>query len=430
MAEVVIIGDDLTGSNATGALYAIKGLKVVTVADIATAQRLSDQVDVLVFNTGSRHLPEPDAAARVRTVVEFAAGIGVQIVKRVDTTLRGNIAAEVVAGLEALRACRSSGRQVALMVPAFPASGRVTVGGRQFVQGVPVARSWAATDPFTPVTTSRVAALFAGRPELRTVEVGLEELGEGLADRLAAAAQAADLVVVDAYDDSDVLAVAEAAHLASFDTGLEWLAVDTGPFGVALSASRGLGGGRNKQNPLVLVMAGSLTDQTREQLDHLVSVTGAFLLVVDADADTPVAVVDRLAEAVADGRSVVGVRTAPLVGAPTAEAADRTLQLFAEVSREALARLRPAGIYASGGDVAMTVLDALGGDGFRILNEVLPLAVIGEISGGPNAGTGFATKGGLIGAADAAFLCVTALQQASRHSSDVTLVSTATPEGK
>ncbi|MFT3877498.1 MAG: four-carbon acid sugar kinase family protein [Propioniciclava sp.] len=428
MTAVVIIGDDLTGSNATGALYAMSGLQVVTVADVATAHRTAD-VDVLVFNTESRHLSARDATAQVESVMDFAAQTGAQIVKRVDTTLRGNIATEVTAGLATLRAKRQSGRQVALMVPAFPASGRVTVGGRQLVQGVPVARSWAATDPFTPVRTSRVAGLFADQP-VRTAEIGLEELDDRLAERLAVAAHDADVVVVDAYSDEDILTVAQAAHRVGLDSDLEWLVVDTGPFGVALCANRGLGGVRTEQNPLVLVVAGSLTDQTREQLDRLISATDTALVTVDAHLDTPDKVVDALAEAVAAGRSVVGVRTAPVTGHPNAVDAELTLQFLAETARAAMTRLEPAGIYATGGDVAMTVLDALGGDGFRILSEVLPLAVIGEVSGGPYDGTGLATKGGLIGDADAAVLCVAALQQASRHSADVTLVDPATQEGK
>ncbi|WP_051209050.1 four-carbon acid sugar kinase family protein [Propionicicella superfundia] len=430
MADVVIIGDDLTGSNATGALYAMGGLAVVTVADIATAERIQDDVDVLVFNTESRHLPGPAASARVAEVVAFAAGTGAQIAKRVDTTLRGNIAAEVAAGLAALRARRDSGRQAVLMVPAFPASERVTVGGCQFVQGVPVARSWAAGDPFTPVTTSRVSALFSGMPGLRTRELGLEDLNADLAASLATAGHSADVVVVDAYDDADLLTVAKAAQRAAESGDLEWLVVDTGPFGVALSRQRGLGGGRTEQNPLILVMAGSLTEQTRAQLDHLAATSDARLITVDPAVDAATDIVERLAQAAMAGHSVIGLRTVLPSGPPTAEAADTSLRLFADVARAATERLRPAAIYATGGDVAMTVLRALGGDGFRILSEVLPLAVVGEVSGGPYAGIGLATKGGLIGDTDAATLCVNALQQASRHAADVTLVSPATSEGK
>lgn len=429
MAAVVIVGDDLTGSNATGAQYAVQGLNVVTVADVGTAERIHGEVDVLVFNTESRHRPAAEAASRVAEVVKFAAGIGAQLVKRVDTTLRGNIAAEAAAGLDALRRSRSQGRQVALVVPAFPASGRVTVGGRQLVGGVPVSRSWAATDPFTPVTTSRIASLFADHPELSIVEIGLEDLTEGLAERLSEAARGADVIVVDAFDDADITTVAAAATVAAESGDLEWLVVDTGPFGIALARQRGLGGGRTKENPLVVVMAGSLTNQTGAQLDHLVATTDAHLLTVDAEVDDAATIVARLAQAVAAGHSIVGVRTATLTRPPSARAAEATLALFAAVTVGVVEALHPAGVYATGGDVAMTVLGALGGDGYRILNEVLPLAVIGEVSGGPNDGIGLATKGGLIGAEDAAVLCVTALQQASRHSEDVTLVHPVETEG-
>jgi hypothetical protein len=133
-------------------------------------------------------------------------------------------------------------------------------------------------------------------------------------------------------------------------------------------------------------------------------------------------VVEELHGLVARGRSVVGVRTCPHEGNPSAADASRALDLLGDVAFRAATVLQPRGVYATGGDVAMAVLDVLGGRGFRITDEVLPLAVMGSVVGGPFAGTGFATKGGLIGSEDAATLCVSALQQAARQASETTLV--------
>ncbi|MCL1841481.1 MAG: four-carbon acid sugar kinase family protein, partial [Propionibacteriaceae bacterium] len=78
MACVLIIGDDLTGSNATGVLYAKAGRRVVTVSSVGLAAAMRNDVDVLVVDTESRHLPPNVAASRVRTVVAAAAQWGVQ----------------------------------------------------------------------------------------------------------------------------------------------------------------------------------------------------------------------------------------------------------------------------------------------------------------------------------------------------------------
>lgn len=413
MVLVTIIGDDLTGSNATGALYATRGLQVFTVADASSGPQPDESVDVLVFNTESRHLPREEAAARVARVTAVAAPLSAQIVKRIDTTLRGNIGEETLAALKALREARGGGQQVALVVPAFPASGRSTLGGRQLVHGVPVSRSTAANDPFTPVTTSRLADLFN---ETRTVEISLEELDDSLASRLAAAAESADIVVVDALSDADIRDIATAAANVSRRSQVEWLVVDTGPFGAALTEERIRGAAEAR--PPVLVLSGSLTARTRAQLDHLEAVGDARLITVDPDRDDAGEIVERLARAVAEGSEVVGVRTVEISGVPSGEAARRTLQMLGGIAARAVGRLRPIGVYATGGDVAMATLSTLGGRGFRIRDQVLPLAVIGEISGGPNDALGFATKGGLVGDVEAALACVSALRRGERRTQD------------
>lgn len=447
MADVLVIGDDLTGSNATGVLYAKTGRRVVTVVDLGAVDAMRDQVDVLVVDTESRHLAPAEAAQRVRDVVAQGAGWGLQIVKRVDTTLRGNVGAEVEAGLLALREVCPLRRQVALMVPAFPSSGRTTAGGMQFVGGVPLYRTEAAKDPFSPVRHSGVAQILGDQSGLRVACVSLDAYGDGLGDEIARAAAQADVVVVDAIDDDDIRTV---AAVAAGLEGIGWLIVDSGPFGAAFAQARGSRGvsgaatgtvppagfsseGHGESDepdepspwlcapepkrpdepsslPLVLVIAGSLTEQTNRQLDRLAE-TGAGLVEIDPATAEPQAVVAQLRGLVEDGRRIVGVRTTSCDGTPTAQAAGHALRVLGDVALAAASGLHPGGVYATGGDVARTVLSVLGGNGFRLIDEVLPLAVVGAVAGGEFDGSALVTKGGLIGDDDAAVACVTMLQR-------------------
>lgn len=68
------------------------------------------------------------------------------------------------------------------------------------------------------------------------------------------------------------------------------------------------------------------------------------------------------------------------------------------------------GLYVTGGDVTAGVLTALDAEGLRVIAEILPLAVIGHVVGGPHDGLALVTKGGLIGDADAAVACLRALR--------------------
>lgn len=407
MVRLVVIADDLTGANATGAMYARLGLAAVAVTSLGAGQRIKDDVDVVVFNTDSRHATTGLAAARIAEVMDVIADWDVQVVKRVDTTLRGRLATESAGVLRRLREQYQPQRVVGLCAPAFPRSGRVTIGGMQLLEGTPIERTWAASDPFSPVTDSRVARLITGELGLSAVEVDLHELLTDPVSAVSAAAQAADFVVVDAATDEDIATLARAAVRVAATDGVRWLIIDSGPVGAAYAQEAGLVP-RSEGDGRILVVAGSLTDRTREQIDHLEIHTDAKFIEVGADSSTT-AMVAAL-RTFAESYPIIGVRTAPPTGPVDAATAAVTLAKLRDLAAAAVAALRPAGIYVTGGDVAAQAVAALGADGFRIIDEVIPLAVVGRLSGGPWDGLGFATKGGLIGDANAATMCVNALR--------------------
>ncbi|MEX2972108.1 four-carbon acid sugar kinase family protein [Streptomyces sp. C184] len=423
VAQVLVIGDDLTGSNATGARYARLGLRAVTVGALAQVERYAHRVDVLVVNTASRHWPPARAYAAVRTAVETAGGAPL-IVKRVDTTLRGNPGSELDAVLDVLAAREPSARVRTLAVPAFPDAGRTTVGGLQLVDGVPLTRTAVARDPFDPVQHSRVAAVLGAQSGRTADEVALDVVERG-PDAVAAALREspAEIVVCDATENAHLRTVAVAAARLAAEDSVRWVALDSGPFGAALAAELGL---RPEAGApaRILAVVGSVTDRTRTQLARTETALGARWTTLDPTAPDPDRTLAALRAAAGEGATVLGVRLAP--GPPAVPAgsaavldpgtAGRILRALAEVARRAVAELRPGGLYASGGDVAAAVTAALGADGFAIETEVLPLAIAGHLVGGPHDGLRFATKGGLIGGPDAACDCLEHLRAAcSRH---------------
>ncbi|WP_223731334.1 four-carbon acid sugar kinase family protein, partial [Streptomyces purpurogeneiscleroticus] len=121
MPQVLVVGDDLTGSNATGALYARLGLRTVTVSTLDQVRRFAGRADVLVVNTGSRHWPAGRAYDAVRAVVA-AAGPVLLVAKRVDTTLRGNPGRELDAVLDALAAAAADQPEPAPTAPVASAA--------------------------------------------------------------------------------------------------------------------------------------------------------------------------------------------------------------------------------------------------------------------------------------------------------------------
>ncbi|MCE4947716.1 MULTISPECIES: four-carbon acid sugar kinase family protein [Streptomyces] len=416
MAQVLVIGDDLTGSNATGALYARRGLRAVTVSDPTHVARYAHRVDVLVVNTASRHWSPARAYAAVRAAAA-TAGDARLVVKRVDTTLRGNPGSELDAVADALAARAPAGRLRVLAVPAFPDAGRTTVGGLHLVDGVPLTRTAVARDPFDPVRHSRVTAVLGAQSRRTSGELPLDvvECGPG-AVAAALRASPAEVVVCDATDNAHLETVARAAAALAAQDGIRWLALDSGPFGAALATELGI---RPAVAPVrVLAVVGSVTDRTRDQLARTEAALGARWTELDPDRPDAERALDGLRTAAAAGATVLGVRVRPAapwaVAAPSgADTAAGILRCLADVARRAVDELRPGGLYASGGDVAAAVTAALGADGFAIDSEVLPLAISGRLVGGPRDGLPFATKGGLIGGPDAARDCLEHLRAAA-----------------
>lgn len=119
--KVAIVADDLTGANATSALLSKKGFSTITCLE-AFHPSLSD-FDIVSFSTDSRSIPAEEAYSRVSACLDQFMQTSPLISKRIDSTLRGNMGAEVDAVLDKYP------ELMAIVVPVYPSSGRICVGG-------------------------------------------------------------------------------------------------------------------------------------------------------------------------------------------------------------------------------------------------------------------------------------------------------------
>jgi len=140
----VIVADDLTGAADASVALADRGATVAVlpwtdamIADLEVelghASGSRHLVDVLVVETDTRDADAGEAGERLRRVGEVLARMPPPMVaKKIDSVLRGPIAAELAALRDALRPSRT------VIAPAFPRLGRTTVAGIQLRDGVPV----------------------------------------------------------------------------------------------------------------------------------------------------------------------------------------------------------------------------------------------------------------------------------------------------
>ena len=189
--NLLILADDLTGAADSAARCHHAGLP----AHVYLAPPMQPlPAGAIAFSTDSRYLVPTEAATQVRKLLTaFPIAHDAQWYKKIDSTLRGNIGAELDALLDMLPPAHVP--PCAVICPAFPAQGRGLLDGYLVYDQAPTPVLHLPT-LLAAQTARPVAAL-----PLTTVRAGVAPLAEAL--RIAQR-QGAQLVVVDAMTEDDL----------------------------------------------------------------------------------------------------------------------------------------------------------------------------------------------------------------------------------
>lgn len=382
--QLLVIADDFTGALDTGIQFARHGIATTLfLSDALTAGLLADcQADVVVADTESRHLPPEDAAARVRAVTRLAKAAGCPVFyKKTDSTLRGNLGAELAAMQDVCGAKRL------WFAPAYPALGRTTRGGTQLVNGVPLARTDFAADPFNPVRTDFVPALLAEQTD-RPVRIAAPAALPPEADR-------PELVVFDAETDAELLQTAQALWAHGEAVCL------AGCAGFAAALETVLDLPRTAQVPelpngSLLLVCGSVHPRAVAQCRYAAAHCGYPELPLTAaqmlsDTGDDAKTLDTLCTALErSGRALLRVSGGRECLAETAALAARLsidpqtvpariAARLGALTAQVLARKKPAALIVFGGDTLLGIARALGCTSVTPLAELLPGIVLSQM---------------------------------------------------
>ena len=198
--ELLIIADDLTGAADTAVQFSKQGIRPALFLTTEVGfDRLDPAIKVVAVNTESRHLPQGEAFERVKSIAEKARRKGCRrFYKKIDSTFRGNVGAELDALMTAAGAPRL------MLVPAYPAAGRTTRGGYQYVNGKPLHESAFSRDPLEPMAESFIPSILK-KQTLRAVHLidRNSVSGEGIG-----AESKSGILLFDAETDGDCAAIA------------------------------------------------------------------------------------------------------------------------------------------------------------------------------------------------------------------------------
>ncbi|MGA2148165.1 MAG: four-carbon acid sugar kinase family protein [Bryobacteraceae bacterium] len=352
--ECLLIADDLTGACDAAVAFAARGAEAEAVLDPAA---LGPATEVLALSTDTRDFRAGLLAGFMQDLASRAPPAQV-IFKKIDSTLRGNAGAEILA-VAAAFAC-----DAVLVTPAFPAMRRVVESGYLCVTG---------QETFAPVD---LAAYFRAQGVAACHQVKPWDVETALV-------WGKRFLSIDAGCEQDLDSIVRA--------GLGWRrrALFAGSGGLAAALARSLRPRPAARLPLpraagpAIFCIGSDHPATLEQEAGLLSCRPAVRL--DARAASPDEVVGSLRQ------SKHVVLRMPREATSPAHVRDL---LFPAVQHA-------AGLLLSGGDTASLVARAMGVDSIRLVDEVSTGIPFALLRGGLLDGRTAVTKSGAFGDADA-----------------------------
>jgi len=409
----LIIADDLTGAADCAIAFAKHGLESVVAWEKHTD---AGAVQVLSVDAATRRLPPAQAAKLQVDVLAAHYRPGLRLYKKIDSTVRGQPAAELAALLAYVPAQSESRSRIAIVAPAFPGTGRVTVNGSIVVQGVPLEQTplWAREHTYASANLVEIL----GSAGLSAEVLPLDDLGHDpekvLARLISARCRGLAAVVCDAKTEADLAALATGSLPLADD--VIWV----GSAGLAAALATVETGSTQppKMPPLlpgqknVLVVVGTLAEASRLQAKTLVEAGLASHVLISPDAlfagpSSPVwqqksAELARHFAAHQDVLLVLEQAANPDLS--RGDVLSERLAAFVESAGNAF-----AGLVATGGDTVNALLTKLGVHGIRLLDEVEPGVALGITVGAVS--IPLVTKAGAFGDAQSLRRCLERLHR-------------------
>lgn len=394
MNRYLIVADDFTGANDTGVQLKRRG---VPTSVVFSSEFIASEGS-FVLDTESRALGPEEAAAAVRAGLKGVdlTAFG-RVMKKVDSTLRGSVAAEIKAVDELY------GSELVVFAPALPDLGRTTVGGVHLLKGIPITRTELAKDPKTPVTEDNITRLLEAVYDEPVTHISEDQVSAGEIDF-----SAGRVFTCDSATNADLRSVIQAAVA----TGKRTLWV-----GTAAMADHLLG--VEVEVPPALAVVASVSAVSREQVNFaagegipLVSVPIPELLTGEQKMETYVAQTVALLK---EGKDAIlassascnraeldrSVAVGEKLNMTREQVSGYTQMVMGRMTRAILEQTPISGMFLTGGDTALGFFMEARSLGSSIVTEIAVGIPMMRLSGGPFAGLKVVTKAGAFGKEDA-----------------------------
>ncbi|MGN0333334.1 MAG: four-carbon acid sugar kinase family protein [Lachnospiraceae bacterium] len=401
-----IIADDFTGANDTGVQLCRRGYPT----EVLFAGKTFDWQKSVVVDTESRTAHSDHAyeiVAQTLKGVDFAGFRN--IIKKVDSTMRGNIAQEVWAVDEAYHP------DLIVFAPAFPNMGRTTVDGVQRLHGKEICQTELAKDPKNPVKEDHLDRILS--------QVYQETINRKyLADVRSTDFHLLDgrIFVCDAETNEDLIRIIHAAKELPGKT----LYIGTAGLVDNLMEIE------SPVHPVLAVVA-SISSVTNEQMRYceengytMVRIPVHELLAgqrsVEEFRHQAVSALKRGKDTVLLTNTAYNrdqIELSALAGKKRgmslSQVGNYVRSVVGKMAADILEEVAVSGVFLTGGDTALGVLMNIGADGSEMLSEIQVGMPMVRVKGGRFEGMKIVTKAGAFGEKDSVTFAIRKLKEAS-----------------
>ena len=400
----LIIADDFTGANDTGVQLRRRGFAT----EVLFAGKPVGTEHSVVIDTESRTV-HPDHAYEIvsHAVANVDFGGFRFVIKKVDSTMRGNIASEVKAIDEKFRP------ELMIFAPALPDLGRTTLDGVQCLNVTEICRTELALDPKNPVVEDNLVRMLAAvydekvflkrLPDVRGKDLTFEE---------------GRIYACDAETNDDLKKIL----LAAGRTGKKILYIGTAGLADNLMQLE------RPSLPAFGVVA-SVSTVTNRQMKYcegkgITMVQIPVHRILSGEEDTA-PYLEQAMEALKRGEDTIllantsynreelelSFEAGEKLGLGPVETGDKVRSIIGHLAMQVLEQVPVSGVFLTGGDTALGMLANIGADGSEILSEIRVGIPLVRVKGGSFEGLKLVTKAGAFGEDDAVVFALRKLKE-------------------
>ena len=378
----ILIADDLTGACDTGVQFVRRGLSCRVEIDCSELREVPTS-KVVAFNTNSRGDDFAQCQREIEKLGRICAPWNARVIlKKIDSTLRGNIGYEVVAALKAFN------RQAAIIAPAYPLMQRWVRNGMLH---------WVDCSGKGQIDILGLLANQGISKAKITTKSMVQELAAFTAEMYTDMRNGKQFFVVDCSSQQDLSSLVSAGIQATNQV----LWVGSGGLGMALAGYLAkLPMPRSFPDPKagsLLFVIGSAHPVTHRQKKALLAQTNSIEVLPHPKF------IPRALTALREERNVVITVESDLNSVPALRS------FFVQIESHLV-----SAIFLSGGDTGASVCAAIEAQSIDLREELEPGFPCGVLEGGMFGGIPVACKSGAFGNEDSLLRCAEFFAQAQK----------------